>query len=100
MPEDQEQKLKQLFQEFEEGETPEARFAKALDNIQPTILNDASDGKDWREKKIKLSQAIQRQKATPKGSEILWEKVQKPMLQKNIDKGYIIGDTSLDEVTE
>ena len=55
-------------------------------------------GKDWREKQIRLSQAIGRQKRTALGSEVLWEQVSKPMIQKNIDLGNIIGDISLDEI--
>ena len=98
LPEDQREHMLALFREFEEGESPEARFAKALDNVQPVMQNDASGGKDWREKGIHLSQAIERQRRTARGSQILWDEVSKPMIQKNIDAGNIIGDVSLEEV--
>lgn len=98
LPEDQRQYMLDLFHEFEAAETAEAKFAKALDNVQPVMLNDASGGKDWREKGIKISQAIQRQKRTARGSKELWEKVSRPMLQKNIDLGNIVGDVDLDEI--
>ena len=98
LPEDQRERMLALFREFEEGESPEARFAKALDNVQPVMQNDASGGKDWREKGIHLSQAIERQKRTARGSQILWDEVSKPMIQKNIDAGNIVGDVSLEEV--
>lgn len=98
LPEDQRERMHALFREFEEGESPEARFAKALDNVQPVMQNDASSGKDWREKGIRLSQAIERQKRTARGSQILWDEVSKPMIQRNIDAGNIVGDVSLDEV--
>ena len=98
LPEDQREHMLALFCEFEEGESPEARFAKALDNVQPVMQNDASGGKDWREKGIRLSQAIERQKRTARGSQILWDEVSKPMIQKNIDAGNIVGDVSLEEV--
>lgn len=98
LPEDQRERMLTLFREFEEGESPEARFAKALDNVQPVMLNDASGGKDWREKGIRLSQAIQRQRRTAKGSQILWDEVSKPMIRRNIEQGNIIGDVSLEEV--
>ena len=97
LPEDQAEQMFALFREFEAGETAEARFAKALDNIQPIMLNDASEGRDWREKGIKLSQAIERQRKTAKGSETLWEAFSKPLIQRNIDNGNIIGDIPLDE---
>ena len=98
LPEDQREHMLALFREFEEGESPEARFAKALDNVQPVMQNDASGGKDWREKGIRLSQAIERQRRTARGSQILWDEVSKPMIQKNIDAGNIVGDVSLEEV--
>ena len=100
LPEDQAQEYLELFHEFEAMESPEARFAKALDNVQPVMLNDASGGKDWKEKGIKLSMALERQSRTVKGSRTLWEKVSKPMLQKNIDMGNIEGDASLDEIDQ
>ena len=98
LPDDQRDLLFELFHEFEEGETAEAKFARALDNVQPVMQNDASDGKDWREKGIRLSQAIERQRRTALGSQVLWDEVSKPMIQRNIDLGNIIGDVSLDEV--
>ena len=98
LPEDQRDRMLDLFREFEAGETPEAKFAKALDNVQPVMLNDASGGKDWREKGLCLSRAIERQRRTARGSHVLWEEVSKPMLQRNIDAGNIIGDASLDEI--
>ncbi|MDO4870042.1 MAG: HD domain-containing protein [Bacillota bacterium] len=100
LPEDQAKKMLELFAEFEGGETAEARFARALDNIQPIMLNDASDGKDWQEKGIRISQALGRQRLTAKGSEVLWKEFSKPLLQRNIDRGHIIGDISLDEFDE
>ena len=98
LPEDQAQEYLDLFHEFEAMQTPESRFAKALDNVQPVMLNDASGGKDWKEKGIKLSRALERQSRTIKGSRILWEKVSKPMLEKNIELGNIEGDASLDDI--
>ena len=98
LPDDQRDWMFELFREFEEGDTPEARFARSLDNVQPVMQNDASEGKDWQEKGIRLSQAIERQRRTAQGSQILWDEVSKPMLQKNIDLGNIIGDISLDEI--
>ncbi|MBQ6497080.1 MAG: HD domain-containing protein [Firmicutes bacterium] len=97
LPEDQAEFMLELFREFEAGETPEARYAKALDNIQPIMLNDASEGKDWKEKGIRLSQAIERQSKTKKGSAVLWEEFSKPLIQRNIDRGCIVGDVDLEE---
>ena len=71
LPPDQGEKLRALWDEFEAGETPEARFAHTMDNIQPTMLNDASKGKAWATRGVHLSQILGRNKNTAKGSETL-----------------------------
>ena len=48
LPEDQKADLVTIFDEFEERKTPEAKFARALDNLQPLILNNSNDGGDWK----------------------------------------------------
>lgn len=93
LPEDQCEKLKNLWLEFEEGETAEAKFAHTMDNIQPLMLNDATDGKMWVERKIALSQVLGRQKNTPKGSRTLWEYSFDNFIKPNVIKGRLIDDT-------
>ena len=56
LPDEQKQEMMELFNEFEEGKTPEAKFAKTMDNFQPILLNDSNNGKDWRVHGIKKSQ--------------------------------------------
>ena len=47
LPADQAEKMRALWEEFEAGETPEARFAATLDKIQPVLLTNANNGKSW-----------------------------------------------------
>ena len=58
LPEDQGAWFRALWEEFEAYETPEAKFAHVLDNCQPLLLNDASDGKSWAEHKVKKARYI------------------------------------------
>ena len=55
LPEDQGKALRELWEEFNAGETPEARFAHAMDNFQPVMLNAATDGRAWAEHGVRLS---------------------------------------------
>ena len=91
LPEEQGEKLMALWEEFEAYETPEANFAHTMDNIQPVMLNDATDGKAWKEHQVRLSQFMGRQEDTPKGSETLWryewEKLVKPFLENGTIRG-------------
>ena len=60
LPEDQKAELKALFDEFEAYATPEARFARAMDNFQPLLLNNANDGGDWKEHQVTKTQIMGR----------------------------------------
>lgn len=92
LPKAQGDYLKNLWDEFEECKTPEAQFARTLDNIQPAMLNDASNGKSWLEKKVKLSQILDRNQNTAKGSKDLWDYSYNHFIKPNVDKGNIIDD--------
>ena len=88
LPEDQKQELTALFDEFEENMTPEARFAHAMDNLQPLTLNNSNGGGDWREHNVSREQVYGRQKKTKLGSEKLYELTDE-ILKENIKKGNI-----------
>ncbi len=88
LPEDQKRELIDLFDEFEAGESAEARFAHAMDNLQPLLLNDSNDGGDWREHEVTAAQVYGRQKRTALGSQRLYE-VTDQIIRKNIAKGNI-----------
>ena len=91
LPEDMVKEYRSLWEEFEESRTPEAKFAHVLDNAQPMLLNDASEGKSWREHGVKKSQIMKRNARTHEGSEAIWE-YQKEIIEQNIKKGNIIDD--------
>lgn len=88
LPEDQKQELIALFDEFEEYQTPEAKFAHAMDNLQPLMLNHSNHGEDWREHKVTAKQVYGRQSKTKLGSEKLFEVTDK-IIQENVKKGNI-----------
>lgn len=88
LPNDQMEHLRALFEEFEEGKTREAKFARTMDNLQPLLLNDYNNGKDWRVHDIKKSQVVNRQKSSQLGSHEIWE-FTKGLIEKNVEKGNI-----------
>ena len=47
LPPEQGAYLRQLWEEFEAQSTPEARFANALDGVQPLMLNYSKHGESW-----------------------------------------------------
>lgn len=89
LPEEQRAELRNLFEEFEAFSTPEARFARAMDNLQPLLLNDSNDGGDWRMHQVRRSQIEKRHAATALGSEAISEYA-KGLIDENVRKGNII----------
>ena len=88
LPTDQKKEFISIFDEFEENQTPEAKFAHAMDNFQPLILNNSNDGGDWREHNVTAKQVYGRQLKTKDGSKKLSE-ITDMILQENIKKGNI-----------
>ncbi len=88
LPGDQARELTALFDEFEAGETPEAAFAHAMDNIQPLLLNDSNDGMDWKEHGVTADKVRARQERTKQGSETL-HGLARDIIAKNVEKGNL-----------
>ena len=86
LPADQQTELIAVFDEFEACETPESKFAHAMDNLQPLLLNHSNGGSDWREHGVAAAQAYGRHSGTRAGSEALFA-VTDAILREHIEKG-------------
>lgn len=86
LPAEEGKKLRALWDEFERADTPEARFAHTMDNIQPMMLNDYTGGKSWKEHGVHLSQILKRNEHTADGSSVLWEYAQTHFLEPHVGK--------------
>ncbi len=92
LPKDQADYLRKLWNEFEERNTPESRFANTLDRIQPTMLNDAAGGISWAEHEVCASQILKRNSLSAEGSEKLWNYALYRYIGKNVFNGNIMYD--------
>lgn len=88
LPENQKEDLMMIFDEFEKSETPEAKFVRAMDNLQPLILNNSNNGDDWKVHNVTSRQIYGRQNSTKDGSTTLFDLTDK-IIQENIKKGNI-----------
>ena len=88
LPDDQKNDFISLFDEFEEGMTAEAKFAKAMDNVQPLMLNDSNGGSDWKEHKNTYAQIYGRHSGTRAGSEKLFEYTEQ-IINRHVEEGNI-----------
>lgn len=88
LPKDQGENFRALWEEFDAYETPEAKFAHVCDNVQPLMLNHATDGKSWRERGIKRSQVEKRNSRVGESSQTMKTYIEE-ILDKNVEKGNL-----------
>jgi putative hydrolase of HD superfamily len=78
LPDHQGREMLELWREFEAAQTPEAIFAKALDRLQPLLINTLSNGGTWTENGVTQQQVMERYgPVIARGSPVLWEAASK-----------------------
>ncbi|MCB0332074.1 MAG: HD domain-containing protein [Bdellovibrionales bacterium] len=88
LPNNQAEKFVLLWKEFEMRETPEARFAAALDRLMTPLINAHSNGGTWKEIDVPLEEMLANNNHAQDGSEVVWNLIQ-GFLQQGYEKGYI-----------
>ncbi|MEZ4515715.1 MAG: HD domain-containing protein [Chloroflexota bacterium] len=88
LPEDQAAEFRSLWEEFEEGSTPEARFANAVDRLAPLMLNYLNGGQIYRGNGVSIEQIQQRMAPVAKGAAEL-DTVVEAMLTDMQSRGII-----------
>lgn len=88
LPEEQASELMELWLEFERKETQEAKFAGALDRLQPLIHNHHNKGDTWQKYGITSGQVLSRNREIADASDTLWEFAQQ-LVRKSVDQGML-----------
>jgi putative hydrolase of HD superfamily len=88
LPPDQAAEVRALWDEFEAMDTPESRFAAALDRLQPLLLNYHTQGLSWREHGIVDAQVLERNCHMQLGAPTLWAYAE-GLIRDAVDKGYL-----------
>ena len=88
LPEDQANALRALWNEYEAKDTPESKFANALDRVQPFLHNYLTRGHTWQKYGIQKNQVIERMKLVSDGSHFLWEYVL-CLIDDAVQKGFL-----------
>jgi len=73
LPDDQKNELLELWHEFEARETPEAKYASALDRLAGMLPNAVNNGGTWNEHHVTVEQVTRRNESIATGSDVLWE---------------------------
>lgn len=88
LPEPQSARFHTLWHEFEQAETPDAQFAKAIDRILPLIQNMQNEGGSWVQNKVFKHQVIKRNQYLETAAPSLWAYVLE-QIEIAADKGWL-----------
>ncbi len=88
LPEDQAIALRALWNEYEAKDTPESKFANALDRVQPFLHNYFTRGHTWQKYGIQKNQVIERMQPVREGSHFLWEYVLS-LIDDAVQRGFL-----------
>lgn len=88
LPPEQADELRAVWEEFEAGESASARFAVALDRLQPLLLNFAGGGGSWKEHGVTLDRVLERMAPIRHGAPELWPAVVR-ILDEAVARGYL-----------
>ncbi|HLV68595.1 MAG TPA: HD domain-containing protein [Polyangiaceae bacterium] len=88
LPSPEGERLRALWEEFERRESPDARFAAALDRLQPLLLNFMSEGATWRRHGVTAEQVRAKNRHMAEGSPELWRFAEQ-LIAESVRRGYL-----------
>ena len=88
LPLDQSRSFRKLWDEFENRETPESKYANALDRFQPFLQNYVTKGQIWRKNNITRRQVKDRMQPVFDGAPLLWNLVEL-LIDDAVQKKYL-----------
>ena len=88
LPQEQADELIALWEEFEAEETAEAKFAKAMDRLEPLLQNESNNGGTWDEYGVKYDMVLEKKEAMKYGSDKLWQYA-KQLLDDCVQRGIL-----------
>ena len=88
LPKKQAEEMIAIWEEFEAGETPEAKFAKAMDRMEPLLQNTSNNGGTWKEFDVKYEKVYEKKSVIKEGSQVLW-KYAEGLLEESVVKGIL-----------
>lgn len=88
LPNKQSEELIAIWEEFEAGETNEAKFARAMDRLEPLLQNVSNNGGTWKEFGVGYSKVYEKKQVIAEGSKTIWDFAEK-LIDESVDKGIL-----------
>lgn len=88
LPKEQANELIAIWEEFEAGETNEAKFAKTMDRLEPLLQNTSNNGGTWNEFGVDYNKVYEKKKIIKDGSNTIWDYAEK-LINDSVEKGIL-----------
>lgn len=88
LPKAQAEELIEIWEEFEAGETKEAKFAKSMDRLEPLLQNTSNNGGTWAEFGVDYNKVYNKKKVIKDGSEVIWNYAEN-LINESVEKGIL-----------
>lgn len=89
LPPEQAEEFISIWEEFEAGQTHEAKFAKAMDRFEPLLQNASNKGGTWAEYNVEYDKVFDTAYKIKKGSETIWSYTE-ALLEKSVEEGILL----------
>jgi len=88
LPKEQAEEFIAIWQEFEDGKTDEAKFAKTMDRFEPLLQNTSNNGGTWAEFDVPYQKVYDKKVAIKDGSATIWNYAEN-LINESVEKGIL-----------
>ena len=88
LPQEQSEELIAIWEEFEAGESAEAKFARTMDRLEPLLQNVSNNGGTWKEFNVDYQKVYGKKKVMENGSTTIWSYAEK-LIDESVEKGFL-----------
>lgn len=88
LPKEQSEEFIAIWQEFEDGKTDEAKFAKTMDRFEPLLQNTSNNGGTWTEFDVPYQKVYDKKVAIKDGSATIWNYAEN-LINESVEKGIL-----------
>lgn len=88
LPKEQAEEMIAVWEEFEAGETPEAKFARAMDRLEPLLQNTSNNGGTWKEFGVSFEKVHLKKSIIKEGSATIWDFADQ-LIRDSVEKGIL-----------
>jgi putative hydrolase of HD superfamily len=88
LPKEQADEFISIWEEFESGQTNEAKFAKSMDRLEPLLQNTSNNGGTWAEFEVDYDKVYEKKKVIKEGSTSIWNYAES-LINESVEKGIL-----------